>query len=83
MKERNHGKNPCSAIYEANAVISDWENGAKNLLLQLTLAYFLMLIVMTFNTWLCLAVVVGSTTGYFLFGWRKSVVVDAHADHCH
>ena len=50
---------------------------------QLTLAYFLMLIVMTFNTWLCLAVVFGSTTGYFLFGWRKSVVVDVAGDHCH
>ncbi len=32
---------------------------------------------------LCAAVVVGSTTGYFLFGWRKSVVVDVGGDHCH
>lgn len=50
---------------------------------QLTIAYFLMLIVMTFNSWLCLAVVLGSTTGYFLFGWRKSVVVDVGGEHCH
>jgi len=38
---------------------------------------------MTFNTWLCAAVVIGATVGYFLFGWRKSVVVDVTSDHCH
>jgi copper transporter 1 len=42
-----------------------------------------MLIVMTFNSWLCLAVISGATAGYFLFGWRKSVVVDVGGEHCH
>ena len=51
-------------------------------LVQVTLAYFLMLIVMTYNTWLCLAVVIGATVGYFLFGWRKNAIVDV-SDHCH
>jgi len=51
-------------------------------MVQMTLAYFLMLIVMTYNTWLCLSVVFGSTLGYFLFGWRKTTVVDV-SDHCH
>lgn len=51
--------------------------------LQLTLAYFLMLIVMTYNTWLCLAVVSGATVGYFLFGWRKNAIIDGGGDHCH
>ena len=51
-------------------------------MIQLTLAYFLMLIVMTYNTWLCMAVVLGSTVGYFLVGWRKATVVDV-SDHCH
>ena len=51
-------------------------------LIQVTLAYFLMLIVMTYNTWLCLAVVIGATVGYFLFGWRKNAIVDV-SDHCH
>jgi len=51
-------------------------------MVQMTLAYFLMLIVMTYNTWLCLAVISGSTLGYFLFGWRKTTVVDV-SDHCH
>ena len=32
-------------------------------MVQMTLAYFLMLIVMTYNTWLCLSVIFGSTLG--------------------
>lgn len=51
-------------------------------MVQMTLAYFLMLIVMTYNSWLCASVVVGSTVGYFLFGWRKTTIVDV-SDHCH
>merc|ERR1712241_294803 len=51
-------------------------------LVQITLAYFLMLIVMTYNSWLCGAVILGSTLGYFLVGWRKTTVVDV-SDHCH
>uniref|UniRef100_A0A0N5AYL7 Copper transport protein n=1 Tax=Syphacia muris TaxID=451379 RepID=A0A0N5AYL7_9BILA len=35
--------------------------------LQASLAYFLMLIVMTFNIWLLIAVVLGEAFGYFLF----------------
>jgi len=37
---------------------------------------------MTYNVWLCLAVLFGATLGYFLFGWKKSVVVDV-TEHCH
>ena len=51
-------------------------------MLQMTLAYFLMLIVMTYNSWLCGAVILGSTLGYFCFGWRKTSIVDV-SDHCH
>jgi len=51
-------------------------------LLQVTLAYFLMLIAMTYNTWLFLAVLAGATAGYFLFGWRKNAIVDDMSDHC-
>jgi copper transporter 1 len=49
----------------------------------MTIAYFLMLIMMTFNSWLCLAVILGSTTGFFLFGWRKSDDKDIGEDHQH
>ncbi|XP_045455589.1 high affinity copper uptake protein 1-like isoform X1 [Melitaea cinxia] len=50
--------------------------------IQVLVSYMLMLVFMTYNTWLCAAVVLGSATGYFLFGWRESVVVD-FTEHCH
>ncbi|XP_034664976.1 high affinity copper uptake protein 1 [Drosophila subobscura] len=40
-------------------------------LLQIVISYLLMLIFMTFNYWLCLAVVLGLGIGYFFFGWNK------------
>ncbi|CAB3238625.1 unnamed protein product [Arctia plantaginis] len=49
---------------------------------QVLVSYMLMLVFMTYNVWLCTAVVLGSATGYFLFGWRESVVVD-FTEHCH
>jgi len=52
-------------------------------LVQMSLAYILMLIVMTFNTWLCLAVVLGSTLGYFLIGWKRPAGAIDVSDHCH
>jgi solute carrier family 31 (copper transporter), member 1 len=51
-------------------------------LIQVTLSLMLMLIFMTYNTWLCLSVVFGAMVGYFLFGWKKSIVVDV-TEHCH
>lgn len=51
-------------------------------MVQMVISYFLMLIFMTYNTWLCIAVVLGAGVGYFLFGWKKSVVVDV-TEHCH
>ncbi|OAD57970.1 High affinity copper uptake protein 1 [Eufriesea mexicana] len=40
--------------------------------LQLVIGYCLMLIFMTYNIWLCLAVAVGAALGYWLFAWEKS-----------
>ncbi|KAG8034594.1 hypothetical protein G9C98_007670 [Cotesia typhae] len=51
-------------------------------IIQIILSYFLMLIFMTYNVWLCVAVVFGAAIGYFLFGWKKSVIVDV-TEHCH
>lgn len=51
-------------------------------IIQISISYLLMLIFMTYNVWLCLAVLFGATLGYFLFGWKKSVVVDV-TEHCH
>ncbi|CAL8318188.1 unnamed protein product [Lota lota] len=50
--------------------------------LQVTVSYLLMLIFMTYNGFLCIAVAVGAGAGYFLFSWRKAVVVDI-TEHCH
>ncbi len=44
-------------------------------LLQVTLSYTLMLVFMTFNSWLCAATVGGMALGYFLFGWRRRAAV--------
>jgi copper transporter 1 len=49
---------------------------------QVIISYFLMLIFMTYNVWLCLAVILGAGSGYFFFGWKKSLVVDI-TEHCH
>ena len=49
---------------------------------QLVLSYWLMLIFMTYNVWLCLAVALGAGTGYFLCAWRRQSVVDMN-EHCH
>jgi len=49
---------------------------------QVIISYFLMLIFMTYNVWLCLAVTLGAGSGYFFFGWKKSLVVDI-TEHCH
>nr|KAF6315409.1 solute carrier family 31 member 1 [Myotis myotis] len=46
------------------------------------ISYFLMLIFMTYNGYLCIAVAAGAGTGYFLFSWKKAVVVDI-TEHCH
>lgn len=51
-------------------------------IVQMTLSYLLMLIAMTFNTYLLLAVVLGAGLGHFLFGWRRSSVIDPN-EHCH
>ncbi|KAF9818396.1 hypothetical protein SFRURICE_017818 [Spodoptera frugiperda] len=48
---------------------------------QSTLSYLLMLVFMTYNVWLCLAVVLGLTLGYFLFGWRRNSLNDPN-EHC-
>lgn len=50
--------------------------------LQVTMSFLLMLVFMTYNVALCIAVVAGAAVGYFLFGWKKSVIVDV-TEHCH
>ncbi|XP_003743092.1 high affinity copper uptake protein 1 [Galendromus occidentalis] len=49
---------------------------------QLTLGYLLMLLFMYFNVWICLAVILGASTGYFLFGWQANPSQITAGDHC-
>ncbi|XP_063539016.1 high affinity copper uptake protein 1-like [Cydia strobilella] len=50
-------------------------------IVQSTASYVLMLVFMTYNVWLCVALVAGLAVGYFCFGWRKNTVVDV-TEHC-
>ncbi|KAH8406685.1 hypothetical protein KR222_003383 [Zaprionus bogoriensis] len=47
-------------------------------MLQVAISFMLMLIFMTFNVWLCTAVVLGAGLGYFIFFARNSGTVDNH-----
>lgn len=49
--------------------------------IQFFISYLLMLVFMTYNVWLCLAVILGAACGYFLFGWKKQSAVEI-TEHC-
>ena len=51
-------------------------------MVQLTWAYFLMLIFMTYNAWLCIAVVLGDGVGYFIFFNTRPVQLAAKEEDC-
>nr|XP_061836824.1 protein SLC31A2-like [Nerophis lumbriciformis] len=60
---------PTEAHHSFPGNIDGWiRHGIQTLLhmLQVTLGYMLMLCVMTYNTWIFLGVIVGSTLGYFI-----------------
>ncbi|OXA57678.1 High affinity copper uptake protein 1 [Folsomia candida] len=74
---------PPSSYHYKVKILSCMHIGQTGLhVLQVILSYFLMLIFMTYNVWLCVAVAVGAGAGYFFFGWKKSLVVDI-TEHCH
>merc|ERR1712002_486429 len=49
--------------------------------LQVFVGYMLMLAFMTYNVWICLAVLIGSGIGYFVFGWIFPIQ-QMGGDHC-
>lgn len=51
-------------------------------IIQMAISYLLMLVAMTYNTYLFFAVVLGAGLGHFLFAWCRSSVVE-YNDHCH
>lgn len=52
-------------------------------MIQVTVSYALMLIVMTYNVWLVLAVILGATVGFFFFGWIRQRSIDVADNCCH
>jgi len=48
-------------------------------MLQVFLGYLLMLAFMTYNVWVCIAVILGAGVGYFLFGVTPIIL---GSDHC-
>ena len=50
-------------------------------MVQVALSYGLMMVFMTFNGWLCIAVIVGAGVGYLLFGWKMAHATDL-MEHC-
>ncbi|XP_076455060.1 high affinity copper uptake protein 1-like [Babylonia areolata] len=59
-------------------------HGLQTLLhmVQVFVSYCLMLVFMTYNVYLCISIIIGAGLGYFLFGWRRAMVVDMN-EHCH
>lgn len=51
-------------------------------IIQMAISYLLMLVAMTYNTYLFIGVVLGAGFGHFLFAWRRSSVID-YNEHCH
>ena len=49
---------------------------------QVFVSYLLMLAFMTYNAYVCIAIILGAGLGYFLFGWMRQTVVDVN-EHCH
>ncbi|XP_066926012.1 high affinity copper uptake protein 1-like [Clytia hemisphaerica] len=48
-------------------------------MLQVFIGYLLMLAFMTYNVWVCIAVILGAGFGYFLFGVQPVII---SSDHC-
>ena len=49
--------------------------------LQLFFSYCLMLIFMTYNAYLCIALCLGGGIGYWMFAWKRFDVTDQN-EHC-
>lgn len=50
--------------------------------LQVAISYTLMLGFMTFNVWICIAILLGAGLGYYLF-FKQKLNCDIITEHCH
>jgi copper transporter 1 len=49
-------------------------------MLQITISYMLMLVFMTYNSYLCVSVILGAGFGYFVFGLKRLNAIDQNYD---
>ncbi|XP_022696408.1 probable low affinity copper uptake protein 2 isoform X1 [Varroa jacobsoni] len=88
VRAENEMAGPTSAAPEGNIAIRSGMLGLTHIqqtglyMVQVLLAYFLMLLFMAFNVWICLAIVWGAGLGYFVFGWYRVSVSYSVDDHC-
>lgn len=52
-------------------------------LLQVTISYILMLIIMLCNNWLIIAICLGAAVGYFTFGWLRKLTFKDPSECCY
>lgn len=52
-------------------------------LLQVTVSYILMLIIMLCNNWLIIAICLGAAVGYFAFGWLRKLTFKDSTECCY
>lgn len=71
IKKEANSSNPEEKTFKEAAFTK--QHGIQTLLhfIQLTVGYCLMLVAMTFNGWLFLAIVLGSGLGYFSLDWIR------------
>ena len=50
--------------------------------LQMFMGYVLMLAFMAYNTWICLAILLGGGVGHLIFTWLVDSPLSDSADHC-
>ncbi|CAD7084966.1 unnamed protein product [Hermetia illucens] len=75
-KENHSGSTECCAAPRQRTVLQqmfNWPHVIQTLLhmIQVTISYALMMIIMLCNYWLWLAIILGAGAGYFCFGWIK------------
>ncbi|XP_022653963.1 high affinity copper uptake protein 1-like isoform X2 [Varroa destructor] len=87
LRSRSRGDSKTSLISQSRqwtSALMDPSHLVQTMLygFQITLGYLLMLIFMTYNVYICLAVVSGATLGFWLFSWRKCPMFDITVEHC-
>jgi copper transporter 1 len=61
-----------------------WTSSLQTVLymIQVAISYFLMLVVMTYNSYICGSIVIGAGLGYFCFAFKRTTTIDMN-EHCH